>query len=226
MGDRGAITAIIAGIVALTALPALLIVLGDRVNALAPSRLAPSRGHHRARLLVPPVATSSCAARSSSRSRPRRCSSLAGLPFLRIEFTGVDASVLPDGSSAKVVDTALRTEFPPGPTSPLHVAVDGAALERRRGRGLRAAARRGSTAWPRPTRPRYVGERTWLVQVTPADAGARRSRRSISSSAVRAGPAPGPVAVAGESARFVDQRAEPRRTACRSRSRCSRSRRS
>ena len=46
-----------------------------------------------------------------------------GLPFLRIEFTGVDATVLPKDKTARVVDDALRAEFPPNETSPVYIAV-------------------------------------------------------------------------------------------------------
>ncbi|MDX6678867.1 MAG: putative drug exporter of the superfamily, partial [Solirubrobacteraceae bacterium] len=116
MGVAGAITAAVACLVSLVALPALLMVLGERVNALAPARLrhrevVTERGFfYRLSKLVMrrPVAIALLTSALLV---------AAGLPFLRIEFAGVDASVLPAGSSAKVVDTALRTEFPPGPTS-------------------------------------------------------------------------------------------------------------
>jgi RND superfamily putative drug exporter len=202
MGVAGAITAMVAGAVALTALPALIIVLGDRINALAPSRLRhreviTERGffYRLSRFVMRrPLAVALVTATVLV---------LAGLPFLRIEFAGVDASVLPAGSSAKVVDTALRTEFPPGPTSPLQVAVSAprssrAEVARYVGRLARldgAAAADG---------PRYAGQRTWLIQVTPKTPALKQPALDLVEG-VRDGPAPGPVAVAGESARFVDQ---------------------
>ncbi len=202
MGIAGAITAVVAGIVALTALPALLVVLGDRVNALAPMRLrhrevVTERGFfYRLSLFTMrrPVVVALVTATVLI---------LAGLPFLRIEFVGVDASVLPAGSSAKVVDTALRTDFPPGPTAPLQVAVTAprssaaqVAAYTRKLAGLEGAA----AADP----ARYVGERTWLTQVTPKTPALKQPALDLVER-VRDGPAPGPVAVAGESARFVDQ---------------------
>ena len=202
MGAAGAITAMVACVVSLTALPALLMVLGDRVNALAPARLRHrevllQRGffYRLSRLVMRRPVTIALVTSAALIA--------AGLPFLRIEFTGVDASVLPAGTSAKVVDTALRTEFPPGPTSPVHVAVQ---APRSATTGMDAFARRlrrldGAAA---VDRPRYVGERTWLVDVTPnAPALEESSLRLVD--AVRAAPAPGPVRTAGESARFVDQ---------------------
>jgi len=202
MGIAGAIAAVIAGVVALTALPALLYVLGERVNALAPARL-----RHRE------VVTERGFFYRLSRLVMRRPGTIAvltaalliaaGLPFLRIEFTGVDASVLPDSSNAKVVDSALRNDFPPGPTSPLNVAVtaprsDGAALRAYAGRLAKQPGVAGVQ------RPEYLRDGRWLLTVTPErPALDERSLDLVKS--VRAGPAPGPVAVAGESARFVDQ---------------------
>jgi uncharacterized membrane protein YdfJ with MMPL/SSD domain len=46
-----------------------------------------------------------------------------GVPFASIKFLPVDASQLPVNSSAYRVDTALRTEYPPGRTAPLEVVV-------------------------------------------------------------------------------------------------------
>jgi len=202
MGAAGAITAVVACVVSLTALPALLMVLGERVNALAPARLRHrevlvERGffYRLSRLVMRRPATIALVTSAVLIA--------AGLPFLRIEFTGVDASVLPSGSTAKIVDTALRTEFPPGPTSPLHVAVN---APRSSMPAVRAFARRlrrleGAAA---VDAPRYIGARTWLVEVTP-DAPALDASSLSLVGAVRAAPAPGPVTTAGESARFVDQ---------------------
>jgi len=202
MGVAGAITALIAGIVALTALPALLMVLGERVNALAPARLrhrevVTERGFfYRLSLLV--------------MRRPGTIAFVtaailiaAGLPFLRIEFTGVDASVLPDSSKSKVVDTALRTEFPPGPTSPMHVAI---TAPRSSGATVKAYGQRIARLDGAATvdAPQYIERGTWLAQVTPEKPALDDRTRTLVGQ-VRAAPAPGPVAVAGESARFVDQ---------------------
>ena len=202
MGIAGAITAVLAGVVALVALPALLIVLGERVNALAPSRL-----RHRE------VVTERGFFYRLSRLVMRRPGTIAvltaailiaaGLPFLRIEFTGVDASVLPDSSKSKVVDTTLRTEFPPGPTSPVHVAI---TAPRSSGPAVRAFARRVARLDGAASvdAPQYIERSTWLVQVTPrAPALDDRTRGLVET--VRELDSPGPVAVAGESARFVDQ---------------------
>ena len=49
---------------------------------------------------------------------------VVGRPFLRIAFTGVDAGVLPQDRSARVVDDVLEREFPPGRTAPIYVAAE------------------------------------------------------------------------------------------------------
>jgi uncharacterized membrane protein YdfJ with MMPL/SSD domain len=202
MGVAGAITAAVACAVSLTALPALIIVLGERINALAPARLRhreviTQRGFfYRLSVFVMrrPVLVAVTTAGILV---------LAGLPFLRIQFTGVDASVLPAGSTAKIVDSALRTQFPPGPTSPLQVAI---TAPRSSEQAMAAYARRlarlkGAAAVARPA---YIGHRTWVVQVTPSGTALADASLKLVD-AVRDLPGPGRVVVAGESARFLDQ---------------------
>jgi RND superfamily putative drug exporter len=204
MAISGSLTALAAGVISLTALPALLMVLGGRVDALAPQRwrhreIVTERGFwYRLSHLVmrrPVLVAVTTAAVLLA----------AGLPFTRIQFTGVDASVLPDSAESKQVDTALRSGFPPGRESPLHIAV---GAPRSRGDALRAyagrLAARDDVAEVNP--PRFVGDDTWLVVAVPA-ATALDTRALDLVRAVRAGPGPGPIRVAGNSARFVDQRA-------------------
>jgi RND superfamily putative drug exporter len=204
MAISGSLTALGAGFISLTALPALLMVLGDRVNAFAPQRwrhheVAAQRGFwyrlsHTVMRRPVLVAVTTGALLIA-----------AGTPFLRIQFTGVDASVLPDSAEAKQVDSALRNEFPPGRASLLHIAL---TAPRGSGAEVRSYARslaaRADVAEVDP--PRMVDHSTWLISVAPA-AGSLAKPTLDLVRAVRAGPAPGTVRVAGESARFVDQRA-------------------
>src|SRR5207247_2402112 len=140
MGVSGAIAALIAVAVSLVGLSALLAALGPRVNALAPARLrraaersarADSHGgwYRLSRYVMKrpiPIAAASAALLIA-----------LGIPFLGIRFTGVDASSLPPSASARQVDEATRTEFPPAPTSPIVVAVRAPAAS-----GLSAYAER------------------------------------------------------------------------------------
>src|SRR5699024_8698180 len=69
-----------------------------------------------------------------------------GAPATTIRFTGIDPSVLPSHQPARIVDDAIKTEFPPSETSPVYVAFDAPAEE------VRAYAAR----LPRPVAPPRV----------------------------------------------------------------------
>jgi len=128
MGIGGSLVALIAAAVALLVLPAILSVLGTRVNALAPAFL---RGraerdarpgeqgfwHRLSRLVM----------RFPARIAIASAALLIalGIPFFSIKFTSVDAQVLPDSASANQVDDALRADFPPFRDTPIQLAVSG-----------------------------------------------------------------------------------------------------
>jgi uncharacterized membrane protein YdfJ with MMPL/SSD domain len=122
MGIGGMMVAVLAGGVALLVLPAVLAVLGPRVNALAPRRL------QRAAEADARPAQSGAWYRLS-RAVMRRPGTIAaaaaalliamGIPFLGIKLTAVDASVLPESSSARQVDAALKRDFDVRRTTPI-----------------------------------------------------------------------------------------------------------
>jgi uncharacterized membrane protein YdfJ with MMPL/SSD domain len=122
MGIGGMMVAVLAGAVALLVLPAVLALLGPRVNALAPRRL------QRAAEADARPAQSGAWYRLS-RAIMRRPGTIAvtsaavliamGIPFLGIKLTAVDASVLPPSSSARQVDIALKRDFDVRRTTPI-----------------------------------------------------------------------------------------------------------
>jgi len=132
MGIGGSLVALIAAGVALIVLPAILSLLGTRVNALAPAFL---RGraerdarpaehgfwHRLSRLVM----------RFPGRIAIASAAFLIalGIPFFSIKFTSVDAQVLPDSASANQVDDALRADFPPFRDTPIQLAVSGGRAE-------------------------------------------------------------------------------------------------
>jgi uncharacterized membrane protein YdfJ with MMPL/SSD domain len=135
MGIGGFCVALIAAAIALIVLPAVLTLLGSRVNSLSPPFLA-RRAERDAR-----PAHEGFWYRLSQlvMRRPLRIAIVTatflivlGLPFLRIAFTSVDAQVLPESASARQVDDVLRADFPPFRDSPVTLAVGGgrAAAER------------------------------------------------------------------------------------------------
>jgi uncharacterized membrane protein YdfJ with MMPL/SSD domain len=141
MGLAGVFVALIAGGIALTVLPAVLTLLGSRVNALSPrflarraereARPAESGFWYRLAQLVgrfpKTVATASAALLIA-----------LALPFLGVSFTSVDAQVLPASASARQVDDTMRSEFPPYRDTPVTLAIEGSSLEAAR---VAAAAR-------------------------------------------------------------------------------------
>ena len=108
-------------------LPALLSVLGPRVNALAPARLAraaerdarPAESGFWYRLSRIVMRRPALIATASA-----ACLIALGIPFFtQIKFTSVDASVLPTSASARQVNDALNAQFPPNRGAPLDVVV-------------------------------------------------------------------------------------------------------
>jgi uncharacterized membrane protein YdfJ with MMPL/SSD domain len=204
MGIAGALVAVIAAALALSVLPALLAVLGPRVNALAPKRLQRA-GDRDAR----PEASGFWYRLSQFvMRRPGRIAALTagalialGVPFASIRFLPVNASVLPASASAHQVDQTLRNQFPPGRTSPLEVVVGAPA----RSPQLSAFAQRIRTlpgvSAVAPAQP--GGRNLSLLDVAPsAPTYSAAAKRLVH--AVRALRAPFYVGVAGQTAGFID----------------------
>jgi uncharacterized membrane protein YdfJ with MMPL/SSD domain len=129
MGLGGALVALLAATVALVVLPAVLTLLGHRVNSLAPSFL-----QRRAERDAQPEATGFWYRLSRfvmRRPAPIAVASaavllIAGIPFLSLKFTSVDAQVLPESASARQVDNVMRADFPPFRDTPVRVLVEDA----------------------------------------------------------------------------------------------------
>jgi uncharacterized membrane protein YdfJ with MMPL/SSD domain len=127
-GVGGAAVALLAAFIALTVLPAILTLLGSRVDAGAPAFLqrraaADARPdeagfwYRFSRLVMRrplPIATLSGVLLI-----------LLGLPFLGIKFNSVDPTALPREASARQLYGTLTSEFPPHQDSPVWIAVDG-----------------------------------------------------------------------------------------------------
>jgi uncharacterized membrane protein YdfJ with MMPL/SSD domain len=132
MGIGGSLVALIAAAVALVVLPAILSLLGIRINALAPAflrgraerdaRPAEQGFWHRLSRLV---------MRFPGRIAIATTALLIalGIPFFGIQFTTIDAQVLPDSASANRVDDALQSDFPPFRDTPIQLAASGGLQE-------------------------------------------------------------------------------------------------
>ena len=210
MGLGGVMVAGFAALVALVLLPAVLALLGPRVNALAPRawrrrseeshREVTSGGWYRLSRFVMrrpgPIAVVATAALV-----------IASLPAFGISFTGVDSRVLPSDASARVVTETLERDFPLDTTAPIALVLDAPAGEASGTRMAGYAERVGELPGVASVAPpRAVGEDTWRIDVV-------TDLRPLSDEAqdlvgdIRAIPAPAPVMVGGFSAYFVDEKA-------------------
>jgi RND superfamily putative drug exporter len=131
MGLGGVAAVAVAMIASLTVLPALLAVLGHRIDAL---RLPWTRRR------TVPTATATLTDRgfwariaASVMRRPTlyllgstAVLVLLAVPFLRVEFGGADERILPQATESRVVAERLSEEFPGGGADPIQVLVSGA----------------------------------------------------------------------------------------------------
>ena len=130
IGIAGAIVVMCSVVFALTFLPAVLGMLGHRVNALSIGGL-----RHRFR----PIADGVEVARSSRWERVAKAVMgrpiavlvptlaillIAGIPFLRLEQGVPGAEIYPPGVESRDAYVALQTEFAPGETTPIIIMAD------------------------------------------------------------------------------------------------------
>ncbi len=204
MGYGGVIVVPLAAILAVVVLPAVLVVLGPRVDALAPKRFQravarDARPDERGAW----YRLSRCVMRRPVRVAVASAAVLIalGIPFTGIRFTFVDEFVLPASASAHQAGDLLTREFPPGQTNPLEVLAGvppgspRAASFAARMRTLPGVA---SVAAPQP-----AGRSESVIDVAPAasplsaaDQGLVHRVRSLSE--------PFHFGVAGQTAAFVD----------------------
>lgn len=206
MGLGGVVVTLIALATALLALPALLALLGPRVNALAPRRW--QRGIQRTAEQERSGFWYRLAGAVTRRPLPVALVSaaaliLVGLPFLGIRFTGFSASDLPTNLKVRQVDDALRTQFPPNRTSPIDLAVragpEQAGPLRVYAQTLSRLPGAAAVSTPRP-----LAASVWAIDVAPRfPALDPRSLALVRE--IRSRGAPFPIAATGTSAGFVDQ---------------------
>ena len=196
MGVGGVLVSLVGGAVALVVLPAVLALLGPRVNALAPSRWqrADEGGgwYSLARFVMrraPVVAAASASLLL-----------LLGLPFLRVAFTAADARVLPESASGRQVYEQLTRDFT-RPTVPFYAVLRGRRADVAQF-ATRVSALRGSL---RVLPPRRLASGVWLVDVYAGrDYLSGGSQRLVHE--IRALHTPLDVLVGGGSAAFADEK--------------------
>ena len=200
MGVAGVIVVALAATTALLVLPSVLRLLGTRVNALAPRRWQRNESSNRGfwyslsgfvmrRPIIVALASGALLV-------------AFGLPFLSIKFNSVDATTLPATASARIVDTAVKSDFPGQRGAPAIIVVKAG---QDRGADVAAFADRvrqvsGVTS---VGQPQYVGSGTWELDADigkePYSTAATTTLRDIRSLS-----APFPVRATGLTGYFVD----------------------
>ncbi len=129
MGLGGSLVVLLAALISLTVLPAVLTLLGTRINSLSPHFLR-RRAEADARtdeqgfwyrlsrfVMRRPVPVATLSALFLI---------VLGLPFFAIKFNTVDPSVLPKSASARQAYDTVSSEFPPYRETPIWVSIKGA----------------------------------------------------------------------------------------------------
>ena len=209
MGVGGVVVSLVAAAVALLVLPAVLALLGERVNSLAPRRL---RRVAEAEATNPRSGTWYRISEFVQR-RPGRIAIAAtavlvaaAIPFAGANFTTVGPEVLPQESEPRRVFDDLTSRFDANQDSPVVVLA-----ETRDAREVAAFATRlesvQGVAGVRP--PRRVEGGLWRIDaVARAHYTEPAAERLVSD--IRSAPAPFEFGVAGEAADFVDLKASLR----------------
>jgi RND superfamily putative drug exporter len=204
MGFGGMIVALVAGGVSLIVLPAVLVVLGHRVNSLAPARV------QRSRQQAERATTAGAWFRLAHlvMRRPGMVATLTALallfvalPALRLNLSPADPRVLPVASEVHQVSTRLAQDFPVDTAQQIAIVARASATDRAAVASLAGHLPAGVIAAP----PRYLGAGTWELGAFPhGDALSAANQRLVSS--LRAMPTPVPIAVGGATAAFIDQK--------------------
>ena len=128
MGFGGMSAVLIAMLAALTVLPALLGMLGPRVDALSVRRLF--RRGRSAEVATPAEHGFWYRLAHSVMRRPIVYTVVVvavlvglALPFLRVQFGGIDVRVLPAGTESRVVAETIARDFPQSPNGPITAIV-------------------------------------------------------------------------------------------------------
>lgn len=209
MGLSGVLVATLAAASALVVLPAVLALLGTRVNKGAPKRWKQQTAEadkllekgfwyrlSRAVMKRPGIVAAVTAAALI----------LVALPAFRTSFGSVDASVLPSSASARQVADTLDEQFPQDRSTPIYAAVktpgDVAGAPEVTAYAEELASLPGAAGLAGP--PQAVGDETWRIDILPASAPLSSESKQLVDD-MRAVPTDLDVEIGGLTASFVDQ---------------------
>jgi RND superfamily putative drug exporter len=202
MGLGGLVVALTAAASTVVFLPALLVLMGRRLGKVKPGPEGSGRWYRLARAVMrrPGLVAAVTAVTLL----------LVATPALRIRWSGIDASVLPSGKSARTVSDTIARDFPGADSTPVIVAVSapsdaGPAMHNY------AASLQRMLDVSHVSAPRDLGRDTWEIDIDASGTPiTQRSQNLVN--AIRARLAPFGVAVGGATADLIDQHAATSRT--------------
>jgi uncharacterized membrane protein YdfJ with MMPL/SSD domain len=209
MGVGGALVALSAGAVSLIVLPAVLVALGPRINALAPARLQRS------------AASGAKAAERGAWFRlahgvMRRPGLVAlataavlialALPSLRLALTPADAHVLPSASRSRQVAETITRDFPVDGSQTITMVVRAPASGAQSVTALARRAQLTAASQARVVPSRYLGRGTWEIELLPRGTDGAPANQLLVHR-LRSLRSPPTLLVGGATAWFVDQKA-------------------
>ncbi|HUB36431.1 MAG TPA: MMPL family transporter [Solirubrobacteraceae bacterium] len=212
MGIGGALVTLSAGAVSLVVLPAVLVALGPRINALAPARL-----QRNAAQAAQPAERG--AWYRLARAVMRRPGIVAlgtavvliaiALPALRLQLTPADAHVLPASAQPRQVAEAITHDFAVDGSQTVTMVARGGPGADHGAQAVAALAHRAQIAAGAQASlvgpPRYLGRGTWEIEMLPRGVdGSAANQRLIHR--LRAVASPPVLLVGGATAWFVDQK--------------------
>jgi RND superfamily putative drug exporter len=205
MGLGGSLVVLLAALISLTVLPAVLTLLGNRVNSLAP-RFLRRRAEADAR---PDEHGFWYRLSRFVMRRPAPIATLSalflivlGLPFFSIRFDTVDARVLPEDRSARETYDLVTAKFPPYREAPIWVSIKGSD---RRGIVSFAAQVRRTPGVAAVYPPQRLDEGVTAIQAISANPFNSEASKTTVERVREITPPPGDTAlVGGATADFID----------------------
>jgi len=205
MGLGGSLVVLLAALISLTVLPAVLTLLGTRVNSLSPHSL-----RRRAEAETRPDEQGFWYRLSRFvMRRPVPIATLSalflivlGLPFFGIKFNTVDPTVLPKEASARQAYDTVSAEFPPYREAPIWVSVEGASPQATTRLAARIRRTSGVAAVAPPQQLRHGV--TVIQAISKSPFNSEPSQSTVERIRDVAGPPGATVLVGGATADFVD----------------------
>jgi uncharacterized membrane protein YdfJ with MMPL/SSD domain len=205
MGLGGSLVVLLAALISLTVLPAVLTMLGTRVNSLSPRFL-----QRRAEADTRPDESGFWYRLSRFvMRRPVPVATLSalflivlGLPFFNIKFNTVDPTVLPKQASARQAYDTVSAEFPPYRETPIWLSVKGASPRATAGLAAQVREVPGVAAVAPPER--LQGGVSVIQAISTNPFNSEESRATVERVREISAPPGATVLVGGATADFID----------------------